>query len=85
MKTELWAVMFWPDTKLVGGVYLDRMTEDANYALDTGSWLRPIVILSVHSSPLAADKAAAMIGRRFRPSGWYLAERSAQIEAEDQE
>ena len=81
MKTKLWAVVLLPNVKMLAGANLDRLIADANYRVNNDERIYPIVILSIHSSPHAADKAAVMIGKKFRPLGWFVAESCARHQA----
>jgi len=85
MKTDLWAVFLWPDAKVVGGASLDRMVSDAVATLAERSILRPVVVVSLHSSASAADRAAIQIGDTLRPSGWWICEKSAECERQRME
>lgn len=80
MKTGLWAVFLWADTKAVGGASLDREFFGTAKTLIEGGLLRPVLGVSLHSSAAAADKAARVVAERLKPSGWWLAEDSAKCE-----
>jgi len=85
VKTGLVAVILWADSKAVGGANLDRIVSDAAETVAEGGLLRPVVVVSLHSSPVAADKAAARIAEMLKPCGWWLADGSAENEARNQE
>ncbi len=80
MKTDLWAVLLFPDSRCVAGVLLDRMAADAMRAIRERETLRPVVLVSVNSSARAADRQAERVGRMLG-SGWFVARDSAVNEA----
>ncbi|MFM8831104.1 MAG: hypothetical protein ACKOHM_08885 [Spartobacteria bacterium] len=76
MKTDLWSVFLFPDSRCVAGVSLDRMAADAMRAIRERETLRPVVVISHHSSAKAADRQALQVGRMLG-SGWFVARDSA--------
>ena len=79
MKTDLWAVLLFPDSRCVAGVSLDRMAADALKTIRAREVLRPVVVVSLHSSPRAADRHAERVGQMLG-SGWFVARDSAANE-----
>ena len=84
MKTDLWSVLLFPDSRCVAGVSLDRMAADAMTALRARGVLRPVVVVSLHSSARAADRQAERFGRMLG-SSWFVARDSAVNEASQME
>jgi len=76
MKTDLWSVLLFPDSRCVAGVSLDRMAADAMRAIHEKGTLRPWVEVSHHSSAKAADRQAERVGQMLG-SGWFVARDSA--------
>lgn len=79
MKTDLWSVLLFPDSRCVAGVSLDRMAADAMTTLRAREVLRPVVVVSLHSSACAADRQAERVGRMLG-SSWFVARDSAMNE-----
>jgi hypothetical protein len=84
MKTDIWAVSLFPDSRCVAGVSLDRMAADAMRAIRERETLRPVVVVSHHSSPRAADRHAERVWQ-ILGSGWFVARDSAVNEASQME
>ena len=84
MKTDLWAVLLFPDSRCVAGVSLDRMAADAMRTIRERGALRPVVLVSLHSSPRAADRHAERVGRTLG-SAWFVARDSAVCEVSQTE
>jgi hypothetical protein len=84
MKTDLWSVLLFPDSRCVAGVSLDRMAADAMRAIRERGTLRPVVVVSLHSSARAADRHAERVGRMLG-SGWFVARDSAVNDASQME
>ncbi len=84
MKTNLWSVFLFPDSRCVAGVSLDRMAADAMRAIRERGTLRPVVLVSLHSSARAADRQAERVGRMLG-SSWFVARDSAVNEAAQME
>jgi hypothetical protein len=84
MKTDLWSVLLFPDSRCVAGVSLDRMSADAMRAIRERGTLRPVVVVSLHSSAQAADRQAERVGRMLG-SSWFVARDSAVNEASQME
>jgi hypothetical protein len=84
MKTDLWSVLLFPDSRCVAGVSLDRMAADAMRAIRERGTLRPVVLVSINSSARAADRQAERVGRMLG-SGWFVARDSAVNEASQME
>jgi hypothetical protein len=84
MKTDLWSVLLFPDSRCVAGVSLDRMAADAMTTLRAREVLRPVVVVSLHSSARAADRQAERVGRMLG-SSWFVARDSAVNEASQME
>ena len=80
MKTDLWSVLLFPDSRCVAGVSLDRMAADAMRAIRERGTLRPVVLVSINSSARAADRQAERVGRMLG-SSWFVARDSAVNEA----
>ena len=80
MKTDLWSVLLFPDSRCVAGVSLDRMAADAMTTLRAREVLRPVRVVSLHSSARAADRQAERVGRMLG-SSWFVARDSAVNEA----
>ena len=84
MKTDLWSVSLFPDSRCVAGVSLDRMSADAMRAIRERGTLRPVVLVSINSSARAADRQAERVGRLLG-SSWFVARDSAVNEAAQME
>ena len=84
MKTDLWSVLLFPDSRCVAGVSLDRMAADAMRAIRERGTLRPVVLVSLHSSARAEDRQAERVGRMLG-SSWFVARDSAVNEAAQME
>lgn len=84
MKTDLWACCAFGHGRCIAGVNLDRIVWDARRTLIQGGALRPVIILSLHSSASAADRYAERLGALIG-SGWFIASGSAQNEAQQME
>jgi hypothetical protein len=84
MKTDLWSVLLFPDSRCVAGVSLDRMAADSLRTIRAREVLRPVVVVSLHSSPRAADRQSERVGRMLG-SGWFVARDSAVNEAAQME
>lgn len=84
MKTNLWSVLLFPDSRCVAGVSLDRMAADAMRAIRERGTLRPVVLVSINSSARAADRQAERVGRMLG-SSWFVARDSAVNEASQME
>lgn len=84
MKTDLWSVLLFPDSRCVAGVSLDRMAADAMRAIRERGTLRPVRLVSLHSSARAADRQAERVGRMLG-SSWFVARDSAVNEAAQME
>jgi hypothetical protein len=84
MKTDLWSVLLFPDSRCVAGVSLDRMAADAMRAIRERGTLRPVVLVSINSSARAADRQAERVGRMLG-SSWFVARDSAVNEASQME
>jgi len=84
MKTDLWSVLLFPDSRCVAGVSLDRMAADAMRAIRERGTLRPVVLVSINSSARAADRQAERVGRLLG-SSWFVARDSAVNEAAQME
>ena len=84
MKTDLWSVLLFPDSRCVAGVSLDRMAADAMRAIRERGTLRPVVLVSINSSARAADRQAERVGRLLG-SSWFVARDSAVNEASQME
>lgn len=84
MKTDLWSVLLFPDSRCVAGVSLDRMAADAMRAIRERGTLRPVVLVSINSSARAADRQAERVGRLLG-SSWFVARDSAVNEATQME
>jgi hypothetical protein len=84
MKTDLWSVLLFPDSRCVAGVSLDRMAADALKTLWAREVLRPVVVVSIHSSARAADRQAERVGRMLGLA-WFVARDSAVNEAAQME
>ena len=84
MKTDLWSVLLFPDSRCVAGVSLDRMATDAMRAIRERGTLRPVVLVSINSSARAADRQAERVGRLLG-SSWFVARDSAVNEASQME
>lgn len=84
MKTDLWSVLLFPDSRCVAGVSLDRMAADALKTIRAREVLRPVVVVSLHSSARAADRQAERVGRMLG-SSWFVARDSAVNEASQME
>jgi len=80
MKTDLWSVLLFPDSRCVAGVSLDRMAADAMRAIRERGTLRPVVLVSINSSARAADRQAERVGRMLG-SSWFVARDSAVNES----
>lgn len=85
MKSGLWIVSLWPDSKAIAGASLDRLISDAAGTVADGGVLRAVCIVSLHSSAAAADKAARLIAEKLKASGWWLADGCAENEERNQE
>lgn len=84
MKTDLWSVLLFPDSRCVAGVSLDRMAADAMRGIRERGTLRPVVLVSINSSARAADRQAERVGRMLG-SSWFVARDSAVNEASQME
>ncbi len=84
MKTDLWSVLLFPDSRCVAGVSLDRMAADALRAIRERETLRPVVLVSLHSSARAADRQAERVGPMLG-SSWFVVRDSAVNEAAQME
>jgi hypothetical protein len=84
MKTDLWSVLLFPDSRCVAGVSLDRIAADAMRAIRERGTLRPVVLVSINSSARAADRQAERVGRMLG-SSWFVARDSAVNEASQME
>lgn len=84
MKTDLWACCAFGNGRCIAGANLDRITRDARRTIVQGEALRPVIVLSLHSSPTAADRYAERLGAMIG-SGWFIASGSAQNEAQQME
>ena len=84
MKTDLWSVLLFPDSRCVAGLSLDRMAADAMRAIRERGTLRPVVLVSINSSARAADRQAERVGRLLG-SSWFVARDSAVNEASQME
>ena len=84
MKTDLWSVLLFPDSRCVAGVSMDRMAADAMRAIRERGTLRPVVLVSINSSARAADRQAERVGRMLG-SSWFVARDSAVNEASQME
>jgi hypothetical protein len=76
--------LLFPDSRCVAGVSLDRMAADALKTIRAREVLRPVVVVSLHSSPRAADRHAERV-RRMLGSSWFVACDSAVNEASQME
>jgi hypothetical protein len=90
MKTDLWSVFLFPDSRCVAGGSLDRMVEDLKFCIARGEPLRPWFVLSSHSSPRAADRycesAAEFLNKvKFLGGDWFVVRDSAVNEAAQME
>ena len=90
MKTDLWSVFLFPDSRCVAGGSLDRMVEDLKFCIAKGEPIRPWLVLSFHSSPRAADRycesAAEFLNKvKFLGGDWFLVRDSAANEAAQME
>lgn len=86
MKTDLWSVFLFPDSRCVAAGSLDRMVKDLHFCVAKREHLRPWFVLSFHSSPRAADRyceiAAGFLNKvKFLGGDWFMVRDSAVNEA----
>jgi len=84
MKTDLWCVLLFGDSRCVAGVSLDRIAANAMRAIRECETLRPVVLVSLHSSARAADRQSERVGQMLG-SAWFVARDSAVNEAAQME